>query len=171
VHERERRHRRVGTGIAHDSGNVHGQSDAGGGRGLRWTHQSVQHGGSIFLGRTSDYIGRRNTYMVFFLLGILLYALVPTFGIWARSRCSSRRSASSCPCTAAGSRQFPHTSRTCRHPIRWAPFTAGLLTAWSVGGCFGTRVGQLHSPISNRQRCAQGTGLFGHHVHHVRPVG
>jgi len=29
---------------------------------------------------TSDYIGRRNTYLVFFLLGIVLYSLVPTLG-------------------------------------------------------------------------------------------
>jgi hypothetical protein len=35
-------------------------------------------GGPILLGiSTSDYIGRRNTYIVFFLLGILLYSTVP----------------------------------------------------------------------------------------------
>jgi MFS family permease len=34
--------------------------------------------GRILWASTSDYIGRRNTYFVFFLLGILLYALVPT---------------------------------------------------------------------------------------------
>jgi MFS family permease len=36
--------------------------------------------GRFFWASTSDYIGRRNTYMVFFLLGILLYAAVPTLG-------------------------------------------------------------------------------------------
>ncbi|HEX3915507.1 MAG TPA: OFA family MFS transporter [Steroidobacteraceae bacterium] len=36
--------------------------------------------GRFFWASTSDFIGRRNTYMVFFLLGIILYALVPTFG-------------------------------------------------------------------------------------------
>jgi MFS family permease len=36
--------------------------------------------GRFFWASTSDYIGRRNTYMVFFLLGILLYASVPYFG-------------------------------------------------------------------------------------------
>jgi MFS family permease len=36
--------------------------------------------GRIFWASTSDYIGRRNTYMVFFLLGILLYFLVPSIG-------------------------------------------------------------------------------------------
>ena len=34
--------------------------------------------GRFIWASTSDYIGRRNTYMVFFLLGILLYAAVPT---------------------------------------------------------------------------------------------
>jgi MFS family permease len=37
-------------------------------------------GGRFFWATTSDYIGRRNTYMVFFVLGILLYASVPTLG-------------------------------------------------------------------------------------------
>jgi len=36
--------------------------------------------GRIFWASTSDYIGRRNTYMVFFLLGIALYFSVPTIG-------------------------------------------------------------------------------------------
>jgi MFS family permease len=36
--------------------------------------------GRIFWASTSDYLGRRNTYMVFFGLGIVLYALVPTTG-------------------------------------------------------------------------------------------
>src|SRR3984885_11008977 len=34
--------------------------------------------GRIFWASTSDYIGRRNTYMVFFVLGIVLYFSVPT---------------------------------------------------------------------------------------------
>ncbi len=37
-------------------------------------------GGRFVWASTSDYIGRRNTYMVFFALGIVLYALVPTTG-------------------------------------------------------------------------------------------
>src|SRR5450631_2050796 len=34
--------------------------------------------GRFFWASTSDYIGRRNTYMVFFALGIVLYSSVPT---------------------------------------------------------------------------------------------
>jgi MFS family permease len=36
--------------------------------------------GRLFWASTSDYIGRRNTYMIFFALGVILYALVPTTG-------------------------------------------------------------------------------------------
>src|SRR6201995_2991913 len=36
-------------------------------------------GGRFFWASLSDYIGRKNTYFCFFLLGIALYALVPTF--------------------------------------------------------------------------------------------
>jgi MFS family permease len=34
--------------------------------------------GRFFWASTSDYIGRKNTYYIFFLLGILLYAVVPS---------------------------------------------------------------------------------------------
>ncbi|HEY4442758.1 MAG TPA: OFA family MFS transporter [Steroidobacteraceae bacterium] len=37
-------------------------------------------GGRFIWATASDYIGRRNTYMVFFLLGIVLYSTVPTIG-------------------------------------------------------------------------------------------
>jgi MFS family permease len=36
-------------------------------------------GGRVFWASLSDYIGRKNTYYCFFLLGILLYALAPNF--------------------------------------------------------------------------------------------
>jgi MFS family permease len=36
--------------------------------------------GRFFWASTSDYIGRRNTYMIFFALGMILYALVPWTG-------------------------------------------------------------------------------------------
>ena len=37
-------------------------------------------GGRFFWASTSDFIGRKNTYFVFFVLGIVLYSLVPYFG-------------------------------------------------------------------------------------------
>jgi MFS family permease len=36
-------------------------------------------GGRFFWASVSDYIGRKNTYYTFFVLGIVLYALAPTF--------------------------------------------------------------------------------------------
>jgi MFS family permease len=38
-------------------------------------------GGRFFWASLSDYIGRKNTYYCFFLLGIVLYALAPTFAV------------------------------------------------------------------------------------------
>jgi len=37
-------------------------------------------GGRFFWASTSDFIGRKNTYFLFFVLGIVLYSLVPYFG-------------------------------------------------------------------------------------------
>jgi MFS family permease len=37
-------------------------------------------GGRIFWASLSDFIGRRTTYTIFFILGAVLYVLVPTFG-------------------------------------------------------------------------------------------
>jgi MFS family permease len=36
--------------------------------------------GRFFWSSLSDYIGRKNVYMIYFVLGAILYALVPTFG-------------------------------------------------------------------------------------------
>jgi MFS family permease len=38
-------------------------------------------GGRVFWASLSDYIGRKNTYFCFFLLGIALYAMAPTFAV------------------------------------------------------------------------------------------
>ena len=40
----------------------------------------VNMAGRFFWASTSDYIGRRNTYFIFFALGFVLYSLVPYFG-------------------------------------------------------------------------------------------
>jgi MFS family permease len=37
-------------------------------------------GGRFFWASTSDLVGRKNTYFVFFVLGVILYSLVPYFG-------------------------------------------------------------------------------------------
>ncbi|MFN2461115.1 MAG: MFS transporter, partial [Candidatus Velthaea sp.] len=37
-------------------------------------------GGRIFWASMSDFMGRKTTYVIFFILGAILYVLVPTFG-------------------------------------------------------------------------------------------
>ena len=49
-------------------------------------------GGRIFWASTSDFIGRKMTYAIFFALGAVLYACVPTLG---RMPGTSRSSSSS----------------------------------------------------------------------------
>jgi MFS family permease len=39
-------------------------------------------GGRIFWASSSDALGRKRTYMIFFALGAVLYALTPSFGHW-----------------------------------------------------------------------------------------
>jgi hypothetical protein len=38
-------------------------------------------GGRFFWSSASDYLGRKNTYFIFFLIGAGLYALVPNLGM------------------------------------------------------------------------------------------
>ena len=52
-------------------------------------------GGRFFWASVSDYIGRKNTYFVFFFLGVLLYSRCRRPARWAASRCSCCASASS----------------------------------------------------------------------------
>ena len=92
-------------------------------------------GGRFFWASTSDYIGRKNTYFVFFSLGVVLYARVP----FRRRRqlplfvlCSSSSSA----CTAAASRRFPRISETCSARVRRRDY-GRLLTAWRAAGMAG----------------------------------
>ena len=52
--------------------------------------------GRIFWASLSDKLGRKNTYYTFFVLGIVLYCLLPTWGhLGLATRCSCCRSASS----------------------------------------------------------------------------
>ena len=83
-------------------------------------------GGRFFWASLSDYIGRKNTYFTFFVLGIVCYCLVPWSADRQRRRCSSlRRRASSCRCTAAASPPCRPISPTCSARSSSAPSTAG----------------------------------------------
>src|SRR5690349_9959038 len=81
-------------------------------------------GGRFFWASTSDLIGRKNTYFCFFVIGTVLYVLVPQTGLMAAWRYSWRVSASSSACTAAASPPCRPTSRTCSARAMSAPSTA-----------------------------------------------
>ena len=125
--------------------------------------------GRFFWASTSDYIGRRNTYMVFFALGILLYSTVPTLGtsgldigLFVAAFCIILSM------YGGGFATIPAYLRDMFGTMHVGAIHGRLLTAWSVAGVLGPRARELHPRISDRQRRAEGAGLFGHHVHHVR---
>ena len=98
VPERVGRHRRDRHGLADAAGDLRGQADRPAGRRLQRARTPRRRrrspaiaagfagllslfniGGRFFWASLSDYIGRKNTYYTFFILGIVLYALAPTF--------------------------------------------------------------------------------------------
>ena len=83
-------------------------------------------GGRFIWASLSDYIGRKVTYVIFFILGIALYVANPVHGKSGLSCFICRDpSASLSPCMAEDLQRFPHISQICSAP-RWsAPFMAG----------------------------------------------
>jgi MFS family permease len=93
--------------------------------------------GRFFWASTSDYIGRRNTYIVFFTLGIILYSTVPSIG-----------SAGSLPLFVAafvvilsmyggGFSTIPAYLRDVFGTMHVGAIHGRLLTAWSAAGVLG----------------------------------
>ena len=108
--------------------------------------------------------------MVFFLLGILLYSLVPTFGhigsipLFVGAFCViiSMYGGGFRDHPGLSARYFRHHAGR-RHSWR-------LLTAWSVAGVLGPVLVNYIRAYQIDQWRAQGAGVLGHHVHHVRPA-
>jgi MFS family permease len=94
-------------------------------------------GGRFFWASVSDYIGRKNTYFVFFVLGVLLYSLVPHAG-----RAGSVALFVICFCIiismyGGGFATVPAYLRD-MFGTRYVGAIHGLLlTAWSMAGIFG----------------------------------
>jgi MFS family permease len=93
--------------------------------------------GRFFWATTSDTIGRRNTYMVFFLLGILLYSTVPTLG-----HLGSRALFVAAFCIilsmyGGGFATIPAYLRDIFGTYQVGAIHGRLLTAWSVAGVLG----------------------------------
>ena len=116
---------------------------------------------------TSDYIGRRNTYMIFFALGILLYFSVPSLG-----------RAGSLPLFVAafviilsmyggGFATIPAYLRDMFGTMHVGAIHGRLLTAWAVAGLVGPNLVTYIRDYRAQARRAEGAGLFAHHVHHV----
>jgi MFS family permease len=81
-------------------------------------------GGRFVWASLSDKLGRKLTYTVFFVLGAILYASIPSSAARAASCCSWAPAASSCRCTAAASPRCRPTWPTCSARSSWAPSMA-----------------------------------------------
>jgi MFS family permease len=93
--------------------------------------------GRFFWASTSDYIGRRNTYMVFFLLGILLYSTVPTLGHLGSIPLFVAAFCIILSMYGGGFATIPAYLRDMFGTYQVGAIHGRLLTAWSVAGVLG----------------------------------
>jgi hypothetical protein len=93
--------------------------------------------GRFFWASMSDYLGRRTTYMIFFLLGILLYALVPTTGQMGSIVLFVAACAVILSMYGGGFATIPAYLRDMFGPANVSSIHGRLLTAWSVAGVLG----------------------------------
>jgi MFS family permease len=94
-------------------------------------------GGRFIWATTSDYIGRRNTYMVFFLLGILLYSTVPTIGYLGSLPLFVAAFCIILSMYGGGFATIPAYLRDSFGAYQVGAIHGRLLTAWSVAGVLG----------------------------------
>jgi MFS family permease len=94
-------------------------------------------GGRFIWATTSDYIGRRNTYMVFFLLGILLYSTVPTLGHLGSIPLFVAAFCVILSMYGGGFATIPAYLRDIFGTYQVGAIHGRLLTAWSVAGVLG----------------------------------
>jgi MFS family permease len=94
-------------------------------------------GGRIFWAATSDYLGRRNTYMVFFLLGILLYSTVPSLGHLGSIGLFVAAFSVILSMYGGGFATIPAYLRDMFGTMNVGAIHGRLLTAWSVAGVLG----------------------------------
>jgi MFS family permease len=94
-------------------------------------------GGRFVWASTSDYIGRRNTYMIFFLLGILLYSSVPTLGHMGSIPLFVGAFCIILSMYGGGFATIPAYLRDVFGTYQVGAIHGRLLTAWSVAGVLG----------------------------------
>jgi MFS family permease len=93
--------------------------------------------GRIFWASSSDYLGRRNTYMVFFGLGIVLYALVPTTGQMGSVALFALAYCIIISMYGGGFATIPAYLKDIFGVAYVGPIHGRLLTAWAAAGVFG----------------------------------
>lgn len=93
--------------------------------------------GRLFWASTSDYIGRKTTYMVFFLLGIVLYASVPTLGRLGTILGFVIAFVIILSMYGGGFSTIPAYLRDVFGTMHVGAIHGRLLTAWSVAGVLG----------------------------------
>jgi MFS family permease len=93
--------------------------------------------GRFFWASTSDYLGRRNTYMIFFVLGIVLYASVPTFGHWGSTPLFVAAFCIILSMYGGGFSTIPAYLRDVFGTYQVGAIHGRLLTAWSAAGLLG----------------------------------
>jgi MFS family permease len=97
-------------------------------------------GGRFFWASVSDYIGRRNTYLVFFLLGILLYSTVPTLGHLGSVGLFVAAFCIILSMYGGGFATIPAYLRDIFGTMHVGAIHGRLLTAWSVAGVLGPQL-------------------------------
>jgi MFS family permease len=93
--------------------------------------------GRFLWGSASDFIGRRNTYMIFFLLGILLYAAVPTVGHLGSIPLFVAAFCLMFSITGGGFAAFPAYLRDLFGTYQVGAIHGRLLTAWATAVVLG----------------------------------
>ena len=93
--------------------------------------------GRFFWASTSDTIGRRNTYMVFFLLGILLYSTVPMLGTLGSRGLFVAAFCVILSMYGGGFATIPAYLRDMFGTMHVGAIHGRLLTAWSAAGVLG----------------------------------
>jgi len=93
--------------------------------------------GRFFWASTSDYIGRRNTYMIFFVLGILLYSTIPSLGHLGSLPLFVAAFVIILTMYGGGFATIPAYLRDVFGTMHVGAIHGRLLTAWSVAGVLG----------------------------------
>jgi hypothetical protein len=94
-------------------------------------------GGRFFWASISDHLGRRNTYMIFFLLGIVLYAAVPSLGHLGSITLFVAAFAVILSMYGGGFATIPAYLRDMFGTMNVGAIHGRLLTAWAVAGVLG----------------------------------